>query len=263
MFHHEAHLGFFSEKTNSKCLAKLFTMKKIIHLPNLFLLLFILLLTGCFSSQQTMKLNSIELTNQLHTGMTYSDVEALLGKPKSSRSSNEQLIVRWNLQEMWKGYIPYDMIFNTSDKTLISWAENSKAFEQQQTQLKVVADELEKIEQASAASNNGGPSASFENDHALMKYFQGAYYHFSSSSVGTGGTEKEISLCPNGNYFSSSESGYSGGAGTSGAWGTNSQGGGGGTWKITGSKTSGTIAMTSGSGKTTTYKSRLYLSRWA
>jgi hypothetical protein len=43
-------------------------------------------------------------------------------------------------------------------------------------------------------------------------------------------------------------------AGTAGAWGTASQGGVGGTWKITGSKTSGTIAMISASGKTTSYK---------
>ena len=230
-------------------------MKRTIHFPNLFLLLFILLLTGCFSSQQTMKLNSIELTNQLHAGMSYSEVEALLGKPKSSRSSSEQLIVRWNLQEMWKGYIPYDLVFNSSDKTLVSWSENSKAFEQQQAQLAVVANEVQKMEQSQTAkSTGGGSSANFENDPALMKYFQGAYYHFSSSSVGTGGTEKEISLCPNGSYFSSSESGYSGGAGTAGTWGTNSQGGGGGKWKITGSKTSGTIALTNSSGKTTTYK---------
>ncbi len=222
---------------------------------NLILLLGLITMAGCFSSQQTMKLNSIELTNQLHVGMTYSEVEALLGKPKSSHSSSEQLFVRWNLQEMWKGYIPYDLVFNAADKRLISWSENSKAFEQQQVQLAVVATEMQKMEQTQAAkSSGGGPAANFKNDPTLMKYFQGAYYHFSSSSVGTGGTEKEISLCPNGSYFSSSESGYSGGAGTSGAWGTNSQGGGGGTWIITGTKTEGTIAITNSSGETTTYK---------
>jgi len=209
------------------------------------------MLAGCFSSQQTMKLNSIELTNQLHPGMSYDEVESLLGKPKTSRTTADRYIVRWNLQEIWKGYIPYDMVFNAHDKTLISWAENSKAFDQQQAQLAVVASAMQDIE---SSQNGGGPSANFQNDPELMKYFQGAYYHFSSSSVGTGGTEREISLCPNGRYSSSSESGYGGGAGTSGAWGTASQGGGGGTWKITGSKKSGTIAMTDNSGTTTTYE---------
>lgn len=229
-------------------------MKTTYFFINLFLLAFLISLNGCFSSSQTMKLNSIELTNQLHPGMSYSEVVELLGKPKTSRTSGNNYIVRWNLQQMWKGYIPYDMVFKADDKTLISWAENSKAFEQQQEQLAVVAQGLQEIEQTTASNNGGGPSANFQNNPELMKYFQGAYYHFSSSSVGTGGTEKEISLCPNGRYFSSSESGYSGGAGTSGAWGTASQGGGGGTWKITGDKTSGTIAMTNNSGQTTTYK---------
>jgi hypothetical protein len=226
-------------------------MKKMYLVFNVFLLAGLLLLASCFSSQQTMKLNSIELTNQLHPGMSYAEVESLLGKPKSSRTTGNKYIVRWNLQEMWKGYIPYDMVFNASNKTLISWAENSKAFDQQQAQLAVVASAMQDVE---SSQGGGGPSANFQNNPELMKYFQGAYYHFSSSAVGTGGTEKEISLCPNGRYFSSSESGYSGGAGTSGGWGTASQGGGGGTWKITGTKTSGTIAMTDNSGKTTTYE---------
>jgi len=230
-------------------------MKKNKLLFNLILLLGLITMAGCFSSQQTSKLNSIELINQLHRGMSYIEVEALLGKPKKSRTEGNQFIARWNLQEMWKGYIPYDMIFNIPDQTLVSWSENSAAFQHQQAQLAVVATEMQKMEQTQTAkSGGGGPSANFKNDPTLMKYFQGAYYHFSSSSVGTGGTEKEISLCPNGSYFSSSESGYSGGAGTSGAWGTNSQGGGGGTWIITGTKTEGTIAMTNSSGKTTTYE---------
>ena len=233
---------------------KINRMKKSYLLFNAILLTALFMLAGCFSSQQTMKLNSIELTNQLHPGMSYAEVESLLGKPKSSHTTANKYIVRWNLQEMWKGYIPYDMVFNASNKKLISWSENSKAFDQQQAQLAVVADGLKEIEQNTASNNSGGPSANFQNDPVLMKYFQGAYYHFSSSSVGTGGTEREISLCPNGRYSSSSESGYSGGAGTSGAWGNASQGGGGGSWKITGTKTEGTIALINSSGKTTTYK---------
>jgi hypothetical protein len=138
---------------------------------------------------------------------------------------------------------------------LISWSENQQAYAQRQEQMKMVADELEKADLASSASSGAGPSASFENDPDLMNYYVGSYYSFSGVAGGqTGGTERKLSLCPDGKYYSSSESGYSGDAGTAGAWGTASQGGGGGTWKITGSKTSGTIAMTNASGKTTVYK---------
>ena len=213
-----------------------------------------LILSGC-SSMKTMQLDSIQLTNQLRPGMTYTEVESLMGKPKSTQIIGEQLIARWNLQEKWKGYIPYDLVFNASDKTLVSWSENQQAYAQKQEQLKYIADELEKSDLASSTSSGEGPSASFQNDADLMNYYVGSYYSFSGVAGGqTGGTERKLSLCPDGKYYSSSESGYSGDSGTSGAWGTASQGGGGGTWKITGSKTSGTIAMTSASGKTTTYK---------
>jgi hypothetical protein len=214
----------------------------------------IMILSAC-TNIKTLKLNSVQLTNQLRPGMSYAEVESLMGKPKSAQVAGEQWIARYNLQEMWRGYIPYDLVFKASDRTLISWSENTRAFNQKQEQLKVIADELNKVDTSTGSGSSGGASANFENDAGMMNYFAGSYYSFSAVGGGqTGGTERKISLCPTGRYFSSSESGYSGGAGTSGAWGTGSQGGGGGTWKITGTKTTGTIAMTSPNGKTTTYK---------
>ena len=207
--------------------------------------------TGC-ASMKTLQLNSIQKTNQLRPGMTYTEVEALLGKPKSSQMAGDQWIARWNLQEMWKGYIPYDLVFKASDRTLVSWSENKQAWAQQQENLKAFANELNKVDTSSSGSSGGGASANFQNDPDLMNYYVGSYYSFSAVGGGqTGGTERKLSLCPDGRYYSNSESGYSG---QSGAWGTASQGGGGGTWKITGTKTAGTIALTSASGKTNTYK---------
>ena len=109
---------------------------------------------------KTMSLNSIELTNQLKPGMTYNEVESILGKPKSSMVSGDKMIARWSLQQMWKGYIPYDMIFNSADQTLISWAENTKAWETQQAQLKIVNDELQKqiATSSQSGSSGGGPA---------------------------------------------------------------------------------------------------------
>lgn len=228
-------------------------MKKRQQLLKLLPVLLTISLSACFSSKQTMKLNSIELTNQLKAGMPYTEVETLLGKPKTTINAGDQFISRWNLQQMWRGYIPYDLVFSSSDRKLLSWSENSQAFERQQAQLQIVADGLKEMEMAQAAKNSGGgAAANFENNAELMAHFQGSYYSFTSSAVG-GSSERKVSFCPNGRFISSSESSYSGGAGTSGAWGNASQGGGGGTWKITGTKSSGTIAITS-NGKTSTYK---------
>lgn len=211
-------------------------------------------LTGC-SSTKTMALNSIELTSQLRPGMSYAEVESILGKPKSSQVIDDKWIARYNLQEMWKGYIPYDMVFNASDQTLVSWSENKKAWEESQAQLKLVADEVTKqaeVINKSTAADGGSAPPSFESNQDLMQHFAGSYYSFSAVGGGqTGGTERKLSLCADGKFSSSFESGYSGG--TTGSWGTASQGGGLGSWRITGNKTSGTIVTVDRSGKSTTY----------
>jgi len=204
-------------------------------------------------STKTMALNSIQLTSQLRPGMSYAEVENILGKPKSSQVVDDKWIARYNLQEMWKGYIPYDMVFDAKNQTLISWAENKKAWEENQAQLKMVADEVNKQVEATpdpSGSGGGATAPSFENSPELMKYLAGSYYSFSAVGGGqTGGSERKMSLCPDGRFSSSFESGYSGTG-----FGTASQSGGGGTWRITGTKTSGTVVTVDRSGKQTTYK---------
>ncbi len=84
----------------------------------------------------------------------------------------------------------------------------------------------------------------------LLRYFAGTYYSFTGGGVTSGGTERRFVICSNGQFYFSSESGYSGGAGTSGAWGVASQSGEAGTWSIKGSKTSGSIVLTYSNGNT-------------
>lgn len=216
---------------------------------NLFLLFIFsnLLVNACFSSQ-TMALNSVELTNQLRPGMHYDEVREILGDPKSTFFQDDKWVARWNLQEMWKGYVPYDFVFNPDNQTLLSWSENQKEFEKKQANLKTLADAVE-----SSASPNGGANSvvpDFENNPELMKSFAGQYYSFSAVGGGqTGGTETKVMLCPDGTFRNQSESGYSGTG-----WGSASQGGSGGTWKITGNMNEGTLVTIGNNGSATTYK---------
>lgn len=223
-------------------------MRKI-HIIQALCLIFILpLLQNCGSSK-SMALNSAEKTAELRPGMHYDEVVELLGKPKSSQMTQEAWLVRWNLQEMWKGYVPYDMAFDPDSQELLFWSANEEEFQRKQEQLKVIVDAVEQ-----SSSTGGGASATGPNDPELMKQFAGRYYSFSAVGGGqTGGTERQVILCPNGNYREASESGYSGGAGTSGAWGSASQGGGGGTWRITGNMNEGTITTVSRDGSATNY----------
>ena len=101
----------------------------------------------------------------------------------------------------------------------------------------------------------GGGSVPSSSGGSLMRQMAGVYYSFSSAGVGySGGTERKVTLCPNGTYYTATESGYSGGAGTAGAWGTASQGGGRGTWRIEGNLQQGTIVTVDSGGKATTYR---------
>ncbi len=220
-------------------------LKKIHIVMFLFVAVFF---AGCVTSSK-LGLDSAKKTNQLRPGMAYEEVVSLLGEPKSSQMVEGKWIVRWSLHQMWKGWVPYDMVFDPKKKTLVSWAANETAYEKSQKRLEKIAKSI--------MPGSAGATATGPNDPQLMQQMAGKYYSFSSAGLGySGGTERKVTLCPNGKYYDSSESSYSGGAGTSNAWGTAGQGSGGGTWRIQGTTQAGTITMVSANGEATNYKYR-------
>ena len=97
--------------------------------------------------------------------------------------------------------------------------------------------------QAGPPGEPPGPS-----DPGMMNEMAGEYYHYSGS------TEKKIMFCPQGTFFDSSESSYSGrgydGLGNQTmAWGNASENKGSGQWSIQGNAQSGTITLVYKSGK--------------
>jgi hypothetical protein len=111
----------------------------------------------------------------------------------------------------------------------------------------------ERSDRAGGTRGAGTPSDS--GNQQLMRQMAAAYYSFSSAGPSSsGGTERRVVLCPNGTYYSGSESGYSGGAGTSGAWGSASQRSGGGTWRVQGNINQGVVTMIDSSGNPTEYR---------
>lgn len=216
--------------------------------PFFMFLIMAALLAGCVTSSK-LGLDSAKKTNQLRPGMAYEEVVNLLGEPKSSQMVEGKWIVRWSLHEMWKGWVPYDMVFNPKKKTLVAWSANETLYEKQQKSMEKIAHSI--------MPGSGGAAATGPNDPQLMQQMAGKYYSFSSAGLGySGGTERKLTLCPNGKYYDSSESSYSGGAGTSNAWGVGNQGSGGGTWRIQGSTQQGTITMVHANRKTSAYKFR-------
>jgi hypothetical protein len=210
-------------------------MKRSLVNYNFIVLLLMFLLNSCGSSN--LGFNSVKKTNELQPGMSYDEVVAVMGKPKSSEMLDDKWIVRWNLQEPWKGMVPYDMVFDAKTKTLISWSENEKAYQEHQAKLKVLADAVNE----STASSTGGGNASVNvpNDVSLQQQFAVKLYRFSAVGGGqTGGTETTINLCPDGSFTKSGETGYSGNG-----WGTDSQSGEHGRWRIQGNMQQGKITI--------------------
>ena len=81
------------------------------------------------------------------------------------------------------------------------------------------------------------------------------YYSFSSAGpYSSGGTERRVTLCPNGTYYMGSESSYSAGAGTGGAWGAASQRSGRGIWRVQENINQGALTTIDSNGKATEYR---------
>ncbi len=97
------------------------------------------------------------------------------------------------------------------------------------------------------AKTAGGAQPAGPSDSTLMQWMAAEFYSF------TGSTERKMMLCPDGRFFRSSESGYSGvlkdGGGTqTGAWGTANQSSGSGRWSVQGSQQQGIIVLSANDG---------------
>ena len=103
------------------------------------LLLVALLGSGC-------AVNTIQRTNELEPGMSSADVVAVMGKPSTTQYVAERRVWRYSLQQAWKGYVPYYLVFG-ADERLDSWyADESEYQAQQALWLKATAPRTVKVQ---------------------------------------------------------------------------------------------------------------------
>ncbi|MCP4077620.1 MAG: carboxypeptidase regulatory-like domain-containing protein [Gammaproteobacteria bacterium] len=101
----------------------------------------------------------------------------------------------------------------------------------------------------------GNATASGPNDPNLQRYMAGSYFSFSGGGYGShGGSSNSLTLCPDGRFNRSSESGYSGGLSGGGSWGTANQSGNSGKWTINGDKMNGRITLFNADGSQHSFK---------
>ncbi len=108
---------------------------------------------------------------------------------------------------------------------------------------------------AAAPPAGGGAAPAGPNDPELARQIAGVWWGYSGS------TERRIGLCPGGVFRSFTESGYSGSSSDqygnqTMAWGSASQGGGSGSWTVTGDPSAGTIHVRTADGGSSTIRYR-------
>lgn len=193
--------------------------------------------------------DSVQKTGQLQPGMSYAQVIALLGEPKTTTTKEGSLIATFWLHQSWRGNVPYDLTFDLKDRTLMAWQENQEKFAASQAYLGEIAKSVtEATAQGTANNASGQQSAPGPNNPELQKEMAGNWYGYSGS------TERQMALCPDGSYRSLSESSYSGSSSDqygnqNMAWGNANQSGGQGRWTVSGTLEKGTVHITYNNGQ--------------
>jgi len=199
-----------------------------------------MILAGCAAGG----FNSAQRTTQLRPGMSYDEVVTLLGEPRTSSMVNGKHVATFWLHQTWRGNVPFDLVFDGNPELLEEWGENEEAFAESQANLEAISNVL--AESGAGGTANAAPPG--PNDPELQRQIAGLWWGYAGS------TERTLGLCPDGTYYTSRESSYSGTGSDAGgnqvmAWGAASQGNGQGRWTISGDGESGTIhVMNDGGG---------------
>ena len=101
------------------------------------LIMNLLILNGCAGAGGG--LNSISKTNQLMPGMNANNVKNILGSPSQTQFIAEKWVWKYSLHQVWKGFVPYYLIFGKDDNKLKSWyADEAEYMRMQQLWLQAI-----------------------------------------------------------------------------------------------------------------------------
>jgi hypothetical protein len=206
---------------------------------------FVVILFCCLTACSSMGMNSVTKLNRLTPGMTQEEVTTILGQPKSSELKGDDWILKYTLHQNWKGWVPYNITFDSKTKKLVSWQADETEYEKIQARMAETVKPL-------LSSDGGTAGVTGPDDPSLKTWIAGEYYSY------IGSTERKLILCENGKFSYTSEASYSGNQNSDGTtdWGAASRSGKTGTWTIQGSKQEGTIKLSYSNGKNETIKYR-------
>lgn len=99
-------------------------------MKHLFIIVLFALLTACATG--TGGIGSVSKTNQLAPGMKPAEVKTILGEPSQTQFIANKWVWKYSLQEPWKGWIPYYLVFNRDSQVLEQWFADEAEYTRQQ-----------------------------------------------------------------------------------------------------------------------------------
>jgi len=95
------------------------------------------LLSGCAT------LGSIKNTNDLMPGMSIGEVKKIMGQPSQAQFIGNKLVLKYNLHQYFKGWVPYYLAFDKDSNKLESWfADEQEYYRNQQLWLEAMPKQV-------------------------------------------------------------------------------------------------------------------------
>lgn len=99
-------------------------------MKHLFIIVLFAFLTACATGMGGV--GSVSKTNQLAPGMKPAEVKTILGEPSQTQFIANKWVWKYSLQEPWKGWIPYYLVFNRDSQVLEQWFADEAEYTRQQ-----------------------------------------------------------------------------------------------------------------------------------
>lgn len=93
----------------------------------------LLLVILCFGLISCSSLGTVKKTNDLMPGMTIIEVKKIMGQPSQTQFVANKLVLKYNLHQYYKGWVPYYLAFDKDTNKLEEWfADEQEYYRNQQ-----------------------------------------------------------------------------------------------------------------------------------
>lgn len=87
---------------------------------------------------------TMERTNSLSPGMTIAETKKILGQPSQTQFTVDKLVLKYNLHQYFKGWVPCYLVFNRKTQKLESWfADEQEYYRTQQLWIETMPKQVD------------------------------------------------------------------------------------------------------------------------